>query len=281
MRSRVAIAPMLATVLIVAAALIATAAILGYVFGIFGYSNNVLSASVEPNIFAPSQNIAVLNDKANFTVNLTNLIDATENGTVRLLGGGQVVYSRAFSIPPAGRASINFTQELFSTGEWTFMISSSGGTIFPYSFQVVLNSDQASLMLDQLQSQQDQSYLSYVALTIAIAAVIPAYVGLYLRRTDKRPEFTVTRFRDGENWIVRVRCSKGLIEQCMVYFGADRLPLDGSGSALKTETVLGRGEQAAFLAGPISKIGRDDRRVYVSDGGKVIFEKPFGDLKQE
>lgn len=110
-QQRKAISPIVATVLIIAATLIAAAAILGYVFGVFGGASNTANVSVTAAILpgVGSRNGATFavacgaGSNATAQLTLSNLGSASTTGTsVYLIYGGNT-----YSASPAVACNLN------------------------------------------------------------------------------------------------------------------------------------------------------------------------------
>lgn len=171
-RRRAAISGIAATVLIVAATLIAFAAVAGYVYGIFGAAASATNAEISPVIFAPDKNIGVLNQVANFTILITNPSELSQSGLVEIVANGRILNSTRFSAIAGRMTTITLSRELNETGEWSVAVEVGNNLIRSYTFDVKLNVDDATLSVQTKDIQQTQESLAMLNTEFAGAAAV-------------------------------------------------------------------------------------------------------------
>ncbi len=156
-KARIGISPIIATVVVIVVTLVASITIGAFVFGLFGSSTSGLSVSVFPEIYAPQRNIGVLNQQANFVVNVANNRASSVNGTIILSAAGQVAQTQPFTVASGSSKEYTLSTPLYTTGEWIFTVKAGDTLLHPYSFEVVQNTDAADFALTQNSTIQQQT----------------------------------------------------------------------------------------------------------------------------
>ncbi|MDG7012201.1 MAG: type IV pilin N-terminal domain-containing protein [Nitrososphaerota archaeon] len=136
-RQRKGISPIIATVLIIAATLIAFAAVAGYIFGLFGSSTKSAQAEVTSSNLVASTGVLTLDFSNSGGQSVTiSSVSVTVGGTTYTESGTAIAY-----ISPSGAAAINpgvTTTVTVSpaSGEWTTSTFTPGTT---YTFSLALS----------------------------------------------------------------------------------------------------------------------------------------------
>lgn len=279
--SRRGIAPFPATAILMAAVLIAAIAILGFTTGLFGTFTGGVGATVNPEIYAPGQNIGVLNQNATFLISVGNNRSTPIAGTVVLTAGATAVRNQSFTLAPGKSQEFTLSTPLFTTGEWTITVTVSDGTVLhPYSFIVEQNEDAANSQLTADNLAQEHTLLLIVGpLVAAVIGVIPGGYSLYLRRKDRLEKVMVVRFRVGAYWFIRVRCMKDWISKCSVFCGDRILAVKDSPGQERFEVSLTAGDGENFgFEGAVPVPENDPTEIKVMDEDHLIFRRPFKDL---
>jgi len=277
--ARGGISPIISTVLIVAASLIAFAAVAGYVFGIFGQSLQGLNVTVVPEIYAPQQSIGVLNQNATFVVTLSNNRNTTISGALMLNAAGQVVQNRTFELGPGKSTAYTLTTTLYTLGQWTLTVATSGTVLHPYSFVVEQNTLTADYKLASNGVSQEQTLLSAAGIVVGLLAAAPGIYGLYLRRQDVRNRVMVQRFKEGAYWFIRVNCMKDFIQKCIVMYGERKLAVKEPPTESRFELSLGPGGGENFrFEGALPVPDNDSTLIRVLDGKLTLFKKTFKEI---
>ena len=178
------ISPVVTTVLLIAATLISALAVAGFVFGLFG-SFGGLSAKITPDIYAPSQNVGVLNSVANFSVSISNKTPNDVSGAVNLTAGAVLVTSQPFVIHGGKTILLTLSHELTTTGLWTVAVSSQSSVVVSYTFQVELDANQANLVIDQANLAQASVTQGYWNLALSAGLVLLGALNIVLLARDR------------------------------------------------------------------------------------------------
>jgi flagellin-like protein len=170
---RRAVSPIVAALLLVAVTLIASVAVVGFVFGIIGGASTGMEETVTPQIYSTSSAYGVLNEQANFTVVVSNFLALTQNGTVQILDASHVVQSAPFSVRPGRTVHIPLTQELNNTGIW-IVEAKVNGSVVPrsYSFEVLTNTQDVQFQINEYAQVQQANNTALAALGAAIVSAI-------------------------------------------------------------------------------------------------------------
>lgn len=278
---RKGIQPFIATFIFVGVALIAAIVIAGFVFGLLGTITNGVSATVNPEVYAPQQNIGVLNQNATLLVTISNSRSTPVTGTVVLAAGATTVRNQSFALAAGQSQEFTMSTPLFTTGEWTIAVTTGDGTVLhPYSFIVEQNKDAADSLLTANSTAQEQTQLLILGpLAAAVIGIIPGSYSLYLRRKDREEKVMVVKFKVGAYWFVRVRCMKDWISKCSVLHGDQRLAVKDSPDQKRFEVPLTAGGAENFrFEGEAPVPENDPTEIKVMDKGHLIFRRPFEDL---
>lgn len=267
-------------VILVAIALIAAISIFGFASGLFGSFSNGLSATVDPQIYAPQQNIGVLNQNATFIVTVSNSLTSSVAGVIALSAGAQTVITQQFALAPGQSETYHLSTNLYTIGEWTMTVSTADTVLHPYSFVVEQNTDAAdSLLTANSTAQQQTFWLIAGPLLAALIGLAPGTYGLYLRRKDRRPAVLVQRFKKGTYWFVRVTSTKGYVQKCLVFHGERQLALKDPANEQVFETTLGPGGSASYRFEGLTPIPDGDfTQITVKNDKSRLFRRPFSDL---
>lgn len=141
-----------------------------------------LQVTILPSIYSRDANIAVLNDKANFTVAVSSSLSSTQRVVVYVIAGRSVVGNVTVFLS-AGESKTQFiSQILNSTGIWTIKATAGGATIGSYSFDVRSTRDEADYAIQQWREQRFYQYLALGSFGFAILSLIVSVVSLARRR---------------------------------------------------------------------------------------------------
>ena len=134
-RQRKGISPIIATVLIIAATLIAFAAVAGYIFGLFGSSTKSAQAQVVGSSLVASSGDLTLTftNSGGQSVTITSVSVTVGTSTYTETPGGTTFTASA--IPPATTTVITINAGS-GTGQWTTTTFAAGTT---YTFSIVLS----------------------------------------------------------------------------------------------------------------------------------------------
>ncbi len=134
-RQRKGISPIIATVLIIAATLIAFAAVAGYIFGLFGSSTKSAQAQVVGSSLVASSGDLTLTftNSGGQSVTITSVSVTVGTSTYTETPGGTTFTASA--IPPATTTVITVNAGS-GTGQWTTTTFAAGTT---YTFSIVLS----------------------------------------------------------------------------------------------------------------------------------------------
>ena len=187
MSSRKAVSPVVATFLIFAVSLIAAVAIFGYVFGIFGGISGI-RVDITPEIYNPEANLGVLNEQANFTATITNSLPTPQNGVLLVMDSNHTVQRVPFQVGSDATSRRVMSQELDGVGFWT-VEAAVNGSIVPrsYSFQVVVDTQEAIFQVNQYRLASQSNYLALAALCVSIISAGVA-IAAYTRPRHSKPQ---------------------------------------------------------------------------------------------
>lgn len=276
-----AIQPVVVILMVITITLIAAFAIAGFTSGLFGTLTNGVGATVNPGVYAPKQNIGILNQNATFVVTISNSRSTSVTGTVALAAGATTVRNQSFVLAAGQSQAFIMSTPLFTTGEWTITVATGDGTVLhPYSFIVEQNTDAANSLLTANSTAQEQTLLLIVGpLAAAVIGIIPGGYSLYLRRKDRAEKVMVVKFKAGAYWFIRVRCMKDWISKCSVFHGDKRLAVKEPAGKERFEVSLSAGNVENFRFEGGAPVPENDPTVIkVLDERHTIFRKPFRDL---
>lgn len=153
-----------------------------------------LSVTIEPKIYDPNANIGVLNEQAAFKIHVSNHLTSVANMTVNVSAGNSVVQSQEMIVQAGEARDLNFSQQLTTTGIWVVAARANDtGPIRSYSFEVMTNSEEANVAVNQWRTIEDNRNLGYANLLLACGSMgFSVYTLSILKRNSRKKDPSTT-----------------------------------------------------------------------------------------
>ena len=141
------ISPAIASVLMIAIAVVASLITYAWVTGYMGLTTEKSdwTATILPAIYNPDKNIGVLNEKAFFEISIKNRLNSTLTITTIILTEKGTIYNKTFSVDSNSQRNITISQDLIYTGLWTVMVTDGHGRYNARSFITLTNTIDAEI----------------------------------------------------------------------------------------------------------------------------------------
>lgn len=176
------ISPIIVAVLLIV--VIVASTLLGFIFltglsrGFRSTGNTGLSSTITRHIYSTDASVDVMNNIANFSVIISNTVQASQVGDVELTVGNRIVQSIPFALGAGEIRTILITQRLNQTGTWTAKVTSNGIKVDTYSFSVLQTQDEADYAITQWESQNFYRNLLVICFFLSIVAFAVAMASL-------------------------------------------------------------------------------------------------------
>jgi flagellin-like protein len=167
------ISPIIAVLLVVAIALVASLIVYAWVMGYIGGITTKENTQVEitPTIYSSSNNIGILNEEASFGINATNNLDASNDLQVSIINDEGLVFNETYLLSPNSSDYFLVNQTLTHTGNWMIEASSDSVQLKTYSFVVETNKIDADINISQLKNSETQTNNQILSNDIAVAGI--------------------------------------------------------------------------------------------------------------
>jgi hypothetical protein len=145
-----------------------------------------VNAEVKVKMYAPQQNIGVLNDEALFSVFIRNDLSLNKTIEVIIEADGSVVNNTTITVEANTSKNTTITQKLVSLGKWRInVIDENDKSIGSYSFLVVLNEGEANVRINQWNDIQFSKNLSIISLILASISLVIQFFSI---KSTRRPK---------------------------------------------------------------------------------------------
>jgi len=144
---------------------------------------NIVGINISSNIYSEKNNIGVLNEICNFTVNLKNDLGEIYYFNITIFWEEGTVYHKSINVQPISIRTELITQKLNHLGEWQIMVEEVNHKFKDtYSFLVVTNYAEARIKINQEEQIIYNNQISSYAVCISLAALIISILSLYYTR---------------------------------------------------------------------------------------------------
>jgi hypothetical protein len=181
------VSPLVIRIVIVAIAIVMAIAVAYWMLGLGGtLVFKGVTADVKARIYAPEQNIGVLNEEGLFNINVRNYGNLTRTIRVIINAEDYVVDNETITIEAEASENKTITQTLDSLGEWRIkVLDEDNKNVGSYSFLIVLNKGEANVRVNQWNDIQDSKKLSIISAVISGIGLIISALALRASRARR------------------------------------------------------------------------------------------------
>jgi len=156
---------------------------LGMTYFVFLVGPDIVGINISSNIYSEKNNIGVLNEICNFTVNLKNNLGEIYYFDITIFWEEGTVYHKSINVQPISIRTELITQRLNHLGEWQIMVEEINHKFKDtYSFLVVTNYAEARIKINQEEQIIYNNQISSCAIYISLIALIISILSLYYTR---------------------------------------------------------------------------------------------------